>query len=266
MKEKAKSNKILYFIIFLGLLIILAELFLNYQGKSLCTAKSCKIAEDLLLFPKKYLLLIALSYFFLLLIVLKIYAYTSGTFFLGLFFFLLGVGLLGDGIFISRLLLEWKLPCYFCLLIFALMLVLTLSAFLVFRSTYFNSGILFALLMGGLLGEVLAFKITAQPYPNLSQSPKNFILLYAENCKRCEEILKKGDKNTFEKVPFTKVFPLFKVFDLKEVPVLIEKKAGSYEIIWDSKIIEERLFNSSQGVLNGTCGESTSEGGLCVLP
>ncbi|MGC8965408.1 MAG: hypothetical protein ACP5KO_01200 [Caldimicrobium sp.] len=265
MKDKNKRAFLVYLFILLALLLISVELLLNYFGKSLCQAKACEIVSNLLVIPKIYLLILTLAYFILLFILTKAYLYTEGSFFLNLLFFLIITGVSGDGLLLSKLLFEYKLICYFCLAVSLILFLTTLSYLYLFRHIKFNTSSIFFIILGVLFGIFFIFKIATPEPISLFTSKNNLFLIYAEDCPRCKELLSKNNHNQIIPIPYYKVYPLFKIFDFKKVPLLIEKQNHTWIIYASPEDIEAKLFKNKESSMNIPCDKET-QGGLCVLP
>lgn len=265
---KAKRSKPLigiYFLLIIGLLILLLEYILNNFGKTLCTEKGCEIVSTLPILSKSFFLLVGILYFSFLLLLTLIYERTKGSFFLSLLIFFLASGLLAEGVFILRQVLEYQIICSFCFIIFLLVFSLAFLYFIHWRSLTFSIFPLFCLLLGALCGLALSFSLTSANY---TLEGNKYFLIYAQNCPRCKEILEKGSPISFEKISFNKVFPLIKIFQLKTLPILIEKEENTWIIYTSLETIQAKLLTKTNATSsNNTCGrETSSQGGLCELP
>lgn len=265
MKHQNKRALPVYFFILSALLFISGELLLNYYGKSFCETKSCEIVSNLLIIPKTYLLFLAFAYFFSLFLLTKIYLYTEGPLFLNLLLLTIITGFTGDALFLAKLIFEYKLVCYFCLAISFLLFLTVLSYLYLFKGFKFNTVSLFFILLGVLLGNFLALKIATPELVSLTSSKKPFTLVYDKDCPRCKEILSKIDPKGVDSVPLYRLYPLFKIFDLKSVPVLIEKQGSSWIIYSTPEEISAKLLKNNSSLENIPCDNET-QGGLCVLP
>ncbi|MFN4132273.1 MAG: hypothetical protein ACK4GE_04250, partial [Caldimicrobium sp.] len=224
----AKRSKALigiYFFLILGILILLSEYLLNNFGRSLCLEKGCEIVSALPILPKSLFLLIGILYFLILLLLTIIYQTTQGSFFLNFLIFLLASGLSAEFVFLLRQILEYQIICYFCIIIFFLVSILALLYLLYLRSSTFSVFSLFITFLGALIGLSLSFFITSSNY---ILTGSKYFLIYAEDCPRCKEIIEKGSTQNFEKISYNKVFPLIKIFQLKVLPILIEKGENTW--------------------------------------
>ncbi|MEZ0344114.1 MAG: hypothetical protein ABWJ99_04860 [Caldimicrobium sp.] len=265
MKNKNKRALPVYFFILSALLLISAELLLNYFGKSLCQAKTCEIASNLLIIPKIYLLFLALIYFVLLFLLTKIYLYTEGALFLNLLLFAIIAGFSGDILFISKLIFEYQLICYFCVGIFLILFFTILSYLYLFRGFKFNTSILFFIIFGLIFGIIAAYKITTPDLISLNTFSKSQFLIYSQDCPRCKELLSKINPKNTATIPFYQIYPIFKVFDFNTVPILIEKQNSTWIIYTAPEDIEKKLSIKNSHLKEIPCDNET-QGGLCVLP
>ncbi len=265
MKNKNKGALWVYFFIFSALLLISAELLLNHFGKGLCEAKTCEIASHLLIIPKTYLLILAFFYFVLLFLLTKIYLYTEGPLFLNLLFFTIVAGFSADTLFIAKLLLEYQLMCYFCLAIFIILFLTILSYIISFKELKFTVTTLFFIILGLLFGNLIAYKITTPELNYFPKFSKTFFLIYSEDCPRCKDLLSKIDLKNINTIPFHKIYPLIKLFDIKNVPILIEKQNKTWVIYTAPEDIEAKLLMKNSNLSETSC-EREGQGGLCVLP
>lgn len=264
----AKRSKALigiYFFLILGLLILLSEYLLNNFDRTLCAEKGCEIVSALPILPKPLFLLIGILYFLLLLLLTIIYKTTQGSFFLNLLIFLLASGLSAEFVFLLRQIIEYQIICYFCIIIFFLVSILAFLYLLYLRSSIFSVFSLFNSFFGAIIGLSLSFFITSSNY---TLNGNKYFLIYAQDCPRCKEILEKGVSQNFEKISYYKVSPLIKIFQLKVLPILIEKGENTWTIYTSYDTINSKLFINTQGLAsNNTCGNATMpQGGLCEIP
>lgn len=265
MKDKNKRALLVYFFILSALLLISAELFLNYFGKSLCLAKTCEIASNLLIIPKNYLLFLATIYFLLLFLLTKIYLYTEGTLFLNLLLFTIISGFSGDLLFIAKLIFEYQLTCYFCFAIFITLCFTILFYLYLFRDVKFNTLTLFFIIFGLIFGIFITYKITTPESISLNNFSKLQFFIYSDDCPRCKKLLSKIDPKNTATIPFYKIYPLFKIFNFKTVPILIEKQNNIWLIYTTPEDIEEKFSIKKSPLEQIHCNNET-QGGLCVLP
>ncbi|MFN3568455.1 MAG: hypothetical protein ACK4UR_06070 [Caldimicrobium sp.] len=201
----------------------------------------------------------------MLLVFILLFSKTQGSLFLNLILFLLTGGLLSEGVFFLRQFLEYERLCLFCLLIASLLLPISLFFFLTLRTYTFTLSSILISLFGALLGLIISFYLTTEATINLSQN--KVYLIYAEDCPRCKELMAKMSSPETEKLPFYRIYPLFKVFQLKTVPILIEKSESTLTITTSYEEIAKKLLNSNKTQEDIQCkADNLTVGGLCELP
>lgn len=263
-KKKELSLFIINFLIFIALIIFLLEGLLTLYGKSLCANKACEISQFLILIPKTYLLSLAGLYFFSLFLITWLYNSTEGSFFLNLLLFLISAGLMAEGVFIGRLLLDFQLLCYFCLFVAGVLFLISLFYLLFLRRISFNSYTLLSIFIGGLAGIFFAFKVTSQSQNFFNNPEKKYFLIYSQDCSRCTELLSKVKRTDLEEIPLQRAYLLLKFFKISTVPVLIEREEKTWRIYPDLEDMEKKLLNNTSSI-DKKCGNET-QGGVCALP
>lgn len=263
-KKKSSTLFFIYLFIFLTLFILLIEIILNLYGKSLCTARACEITEFLTVIPKRYLLVIAGLYFFSLFLITWIYNSTGGSFFINLLILFLSAGLMAEGVFAGRLLLDYQILCYFCFLIGGLLLLLSLLYLNFFSQIPLKAYTLLCSFIGALAGLFLALKITSLSGDLFGNLEKRYYLIYSDECARCQELLANMHINDIEKIPLQRGFPLLRTLRLSTLPVLLEKEGKTWKIYSDPEDMEKILVGKPLKT-NPRCDNET-EGGICVLP
>lgn len=263
-KKKNLTLLFIYLFIFLTLLIVLIEIILNLYGKSLCTARACEITEFLTIIPKRYLLVIAGLYFFSLFLITWIYNSTEGSFFLNLLILFLSAGLMAEGVFAGRLLLDYQILCYFCFLIGGMLLLISLLYLNFLSQKRFNAFTLLCSFIGALTGLFLALKITSLSGDIFGNQEKRYYLIYSDECARCQALIANTRIKDIEKIPLQRGFPLLRTLRLLTLPVLIEKEGKTWKIYSDPEDMEKILVGKPLPT-NSRCDNET-EGGICVLP
>ncbi|MFN3504703.1 MAG: hypothetical protein ACK4Y7_00640 [Caldimicrobium sp.] len=264
-KKTKTINYLLYIFLFLGLFLISAEYILNLFGKTLCPEKGCEIVSLFALFSKNTFLLIGIAYFLLLLVFIFLYSKTQGSFFLNIIFFLLSGGLASEGIFFLRQYLDYERFCLFCILVASIIFAISFFFFLTLKGNTFKLSSIISQLLGALLGLIVSFYLTTEAKINLSND--RAYLIYAEDCPRCIELMSKRPSQEIEKIPFYKVYPLFRVLNLKSVPLLIEKSETATIITTSYEEIANKLLKRNSTINNNLCEPTNSTlGGLCEIP
>ncbi|MCS7199032.1 MAG: hypothetical protein RMI63_01825 [Caldimicrobium sp.] len=250
--KKRGSFYTLYILILFSLFLVTLELFLTHFDKSLCPSESCEVASLISPIPKNTMLKLGIFFFLSLFLITIIYSKTQGTLFRNLLLFFTGFGLFADTIFVFRLLFEFKVLCYFCIAIAILILLSFISILIIIKKEPLAISSLISFSLSALLGLTFAYYLTSNDYSKIINSTSKGIIIYSEDCIRCQELLKNPLYTTWEKVHVSKVYSLLKALHLNTLPIIIEKR-------------ENQILINSNPLSNATC-EVQSQGGLCVLP
>ncbi|MCS7150229.1 MAG: vitamin K epoxide reductase family protein [Caldimicrobium sp.] len=255
MKKKRKNSLyILLFLLSLTLILILLEYFLSQYDKTLCLDKGCEIARLISPIPKTTLLLIGGLFFTVFLLTTIIYYKTKGSFFKNFLLFLAGSGVFAEAVFISRLLLELKATCYFCISVAILTSLIFIFLLFVIRDDPFGLSSLLSLCFGSIIGFSVAFFLTSLDLDRVLKDTSKGYIIYSENCPRCLEFLKNPLYGDWEKIHLSKVYPLLRALNITTLPVLIERR-------------ENQILINTNPVDNATCQLQIHErGGVCVVP
>jgi uncharacterized membrane protein len=253
-----------YLIFFLGLSFVGLEYVLeNYFKTSICSTSGCSIAKELLLIKKKYLLFLAFVFYALLLILLFLYHKTGKKIFRNLLLYFLTAGLIADAYLISFLYVGAKLSCPFCLGIFVITLLGTISAFLYLKDEFISPLHFLIALFFALLS--LSFGIfVSSSQPIVSKNDKGLILIYSQNCPVCQKVLAISQNLNIplKKVPLNQAFSLVKTLNLKSLPCLLEVKEEKIEIYSNLDEIMQKLNIKK---IEASCGKNEEER-MCVIP
>lgn len=253
--EGSKAYKVYLASLIFGIFLVAIELLLSFTNRSICPSEGCKIAENLLLIPKQYMLIIAIIYFISLLLLGLFYRSSKGQLFKFLLLIFIGVGFTGDWFLVFKLIWEYNVKCYFCLTIAGLVTATAFSGvYMLSRDRVSYPGLL-NLLLGSLLGLLGAFVITTPPADRLDTIGEKTLIVYAKGCSRCEELLQDPNFRNLPKIPVASVYSFLKIVGIDSLPVIIEKREEDVRIFVPK---EKRLEESS-------C-QPLPQGGLCVLP
>lgn len=226
MAKKKNFLFLVYFLIFLEILLILSEFFLNLKGITLCQSSGCKILPYFTKIDKKYFLFIGLLYFLGLLIFFYLYNQTRGNLFRLILLSFLGGGFSAELTFSFRQLIEIDLLCSFCLIVAFLFFLIFIFSFSFIVSPFFLSEMFF-FIGGTLTGFVFSFYLTTIDLTPLINSEKNFSLIYSENCPYCKEVIEnfKNQNQTLNLIKISSAYPLIKKLNFNQVPILIHQKS-----------------------------------------
>lgn len=257
MKEfRSRPFRLYLLSVLAGFFLVAIELLLNLFNRSICPTKGCKIAENLLLISKNHLLIIALLYFVFLFLLSVLYSSSRGQLFKLTVLFLIGLGFMGDGFLVLKLLGEYRVKCIFCLLIGGLLIVITLSGIIALSHEKLSYHALISLILGSLTGLTGAFFISTPLFEKSRLDERGALIVYAQGCLKCEELLKDPNYAKLPRVPVSGIYPFLKVVGVETLPIVIEKKEGKICILEPrEKFLEET-----------SCPTTTTQGGLCVIP
>jgi hypothetical protein len=187
--RKLAYGKIFLTLSSLAAVFVLAEIVMQSFGKSICQTEGCKVVAQHVRYGDISILLIGLVTFFLLagLSYLELYPKKAGA---GTFInLILIVSLACEGFFTGYQAFSIHTPCLYCLIIFALMVILGILRLLAGQQE----------VIAGFLSLAAVFSMLYLVLPagvpvNLPADDR-FILFFSKECKHCAEVIQKLDEN-----------------------------------------------------------------------
>ncbi len=218
------KEQLLFFIYISGLMLVSAELLLNFLGSSFCFTEGCRVVESFVRGGDLTLLLIGMVVFGSLIIVYKLgqkgrVYFVSDT-------LILFIALTVEGYLVGFQFFVLKQFCVFCLTVFALLATaMLLKAFSGSRLAIYAFANFFAVFIATYL-----VGIQLETLPN-----SKYVLIYSKFCPHCKEVLQYCEQKDIEidKVEISKAIPVMRALNIKQVPVLIcqENDSKNKEIV-----------------------------------
>ncbi len=220
---------------------LLGEIFLNLKGRALCELESCLLVSALAHLSHLQMVLLGLAFFLILVFLSLWYQRTrTGS---ALLVLTAGLGLGGEAVFLLRQAFDYKVWCPFCLVVAVGVLGASLGILFIFRRWSWS-------FLGFWVGLVPAFLLTsltlvplekvARPAFPERDPPKNYFLVYSENCPHCHEVLdfcRNLPGFNLYLCPKDQAWGLLRSLDLKGIPVLVVKEKKGIKVYQGSQTI-----------------------------
>ncbi|NPB10064.1 MAG: hypothetical protein GXO17_06880 [Thermodesulfobacteria bacterium] len=223
-----------------GFLYCGAEAVLSFFGRTLCHAETCAIVESFSRLSRQEMAALA-ALFFLFQTIGAFSLWWAGGPFLRPLIFTSAMALGAEAVFLGRQFVDYQLHCPFCL---------TVAAFVVSSSALVLLSCKRLAVFGAVAGMVLALLLTPLSIEPLSRaavkhihrgSPtESFILIYAEDCPHCHEVLsfcEKMEDIDLLLCPKEKAFAFLRMLDIPGVPVMVVNKNGEKRVLVGSGLI-----------------------------
>jgi glutaredoxin len=215
--RKHAYGKIFLALSLLATIFVLAEIIMQSFGKSICQTEGCKVVALHVRYGDISILLIGLVTFFLLALLsyLELYSNKTGT---GSFINLIViVSLACEGFFTGYQVFSIHTPCLYCLIIFALMVVLGIIRLLAGNQEVI-AGFLSLTAVFSMFYLVLPSGVTVDLPAN-----DRFILFFSKDCKHCAEVIQKLDdkKIMVQHLDVTEYSAFLKSMGIDTVPTLM---------------------------------------------
>ncbi|NPA49674.1 MAG: hypothetical protein GXO20_06795 [Thermodesulfobacteria bacterium] len=224
----------------LGFIYCFTEVILSSFGKSLCHSDTCQIVESFSLLPRP-LLAAGAAFYFLLQGILAYRVFRKGSRSIKFLVFLAAIALGVECILVGRQFIDYRIHCPFCLTV-ALFTIISASLVLLLSKRL--------AVFGTVLGIVLALILTPISLTPLSEAAikriyrgnpaGKMILIYAENCPHCHEVLSFCNQMSDIDLllcPKERALAFLRTLDIQGVPVLVVDKNGEKEVLIGSKVI-----------------------------
>ncbi|MEM4066285.1 MAG: glutaredoxin domain-containing protein [Candidatus Micrarchaeaceae archaeon] len=213
----------------IGFIYTILEFLLLTNNSSICYSQGCKLAGHFASIGESSLVL-AGSFYFILLAVAIYERFASK--------FLLTIGLIAEGYFLSFQLFVMHTICYFCLGVFIIILIISLCQLLDKRfpiRNYFY-----------FLTVLAAVFLVHAPYADFSQNGN--YLLYSPTCPHCHQTINYLQKqNVPVKLANADKYQAFlNSFGINQIPCLIVKNNDQTRIIVGENNIENYFSNIKQ--------------------
>ncbi len=237
------NQKLFSILSFSGIILIFAELSLNLLGTRLCETEGCELVSKQVRFGDWVILLLGLIIFVTIFLThrlslkhaekneakRKIYDEINN--------YVIIIALACEGFFTGYQAFRLFMPCYFCLIVFMIILLLAIVKLLMG-----NKEILAG--FGALTGVFLLFYLVLPVSSPVEVPKESVVLFYSENCKHCRELMKElEDKHII--IPHIRVDDssgLLKNLGITQVPVLFVNLPGEKRFLIGKVNIKNYLF------------------------
>ena len=266
LKSEMLDRKHAYGKIFLALsslatIFVLAEIVMQSFGKSICQTEGCKVVALHVRYGDISILLIGLVTFFLLAVLsyLELYLKKTGT---GSFINLvLIVSLACEGFFTGYQAFSIHTPCLYCLIIFALMVLLGIIRLLAGQQE----------VIAGFLSLAAVFSmfylVLPAGVPVDLPASDHFILFFSKDCKYCAEVIQNFDekKITVKHLDVTEYSAFLKSMGIDTVPTLMVN-APTQKLFITGKDAILRYLVSCEPPQKPNDGEKTKKDASSAVP
>ncbi|MCX7770321.1 MAG: hypothetical protein N2202_04470 [Proteobacteria bacterium] len=237
-------NKLFVFFSVAGILLISVELILNFFGKKLCETEGCELVAKQVRYGDWVILILGIFTFFALLITFILYLKKNkegkgekANFYNSLCSYILIISLASEGFFTGYQAFRLFVPCYFCLIVFTLIVILSLLK-LMMGAKEMVAG------FGAFFGVFMLFYLVL-PVDTIGKLPEEkLVIFYSENCKHCKELMKELEEKKIE-IPHILIDdnPNFlKNVGIDKVPVLFINLPGEKRFLVGLTNIRAYLF------------------------
>ena len=187
--RKHAYGKIFLALSSLATIFVLAEIVMQSFGKSICQTEGCKVVAQHVRYGDISILLIGLGTFLLLAVLsyLELYSKKAGA---GSFINpVLIVSLACEGFFTGYQAFSIHTPCLYCLIIFALMVLLGIIRLLAGQQEVIAGFLSLAAVF------TMFYLVLPAGVPVDLPANDRFILFFSKDCKHCAEVIRKLDEN-----------------------------------------------------------------------
>jgi glutaredoxin len=237
------KERLFSIISFLAIVLIITELSLNLVGTRLCETEGCELVAKQVRFGDWVILLLGLLIFLTIFLThrlslkyvekdeikRKIYNEINN--------YVIIIALACEGFFSGYQAFRLFMPCYFCLIVFGIIVLLAIVKLLMGNREMLAG-------FGALIGVFLLFYIVL-PVSSPVEVPKEPVtLFYSENCKHCRELIKELEEKhiTINHILVDNNPFFLKNVGITQVPVLFLNLQGEKRFIIGKVNIKNYLF------------------------
>lgn len=186
--RKQSFNKIFLAVSSLATIFVLAEIIMQFFGKSICQTEGCKVVAQHVRYGDLSILFIGIVTFSLLAILSYLHLYLNKEGLDPLINLILIVSLACEGFFSGYQAFSIHIPCVLCLIILGIMVTLGILRLLAGETG----------LIAGFVSLIAVFSMFYLVLPATSSvslpADDRFILFYAKDCRHCAEVMKALDE------------------------------------------------------------------------
>ncbi len=236
------ANKLFFSVSIIGTVFVLAEMLLQFSGKSLCAAVGCKMVAQHARFGDGSILLMGLLLFSALSMFSFLSTYRSKPAFEKYVNFVLIVSLACEGFFTGYQAFRLYTPCLFCLAIFGLLLALSLLRLI--------SGAKEIIAGYAAMAAIFSLFYLVLPAESTVRIPEHeqLVLFYSKGCNYCAEVMTsiEASKMPVDHVLVGEYAGLLKSLGIEHVPALYVNKSNEKIFLIGKDSIERYLFPRAQ--------------------
>jgi glutaredoxin-related protein/uncharacterized membrane protein len=220
-----------------GILLCGTELWLQLHGQSICGSAGCELVAEQARFGEISILVLGLALFALLAGAAAFSWFRTSPVADQVISTVLIVSLASEGFLAGYQAFAIRAPCYFCLTVFALLVVLALLRFCAGRPEVAYG---FAAMVA-----VLSFQYLIMPArPALALPSERLILFYSDACPHCVEIRKEFEERKIvaAHVPVAQYAALLKELGVAGIPTLLVNDSSRKVFLTGTDAIRQFLF------------------------
>ncbi len=241
-ERKQAYNKIFFGVSSLATIFVLAEIIMQFFGKSICQTEGCKVVAQHVRYGDLSILFIGIVTFSLLAILSFLHLYLNKKGLDPLINLILIVSLACEGFFTGYQAFAIHIPCVLCLIILGIMVTLGILRLLAGET---------ALLAGFLsLAAVFSMFYLVLPATTTVVLPEHdrLILFYSKECKYCAEIIREFEENKMpvKHLEVNGYAAYLKSMGIEHVPTLFVNSQYQKIFITGNDAIRRYLFTCSE--------------------
>ena len=221
---------------FLLLVYIAIETYLKAKGIEACSTTGCKLAGALLKFDSTYLNYLGMLGAFSLVIL----ALLRGEFFNKLYIVVVSAMVIFESLLIASQININPEPCIFCLGVYTFLLLTLLVA----------SPKVFTFSLPAIAAVFVAFSFLSIPKNKSLIKEDGLYLISSKTCPHCKKtkafLDKEGIKYKVIKAQDTNAWYFAKSLNIKQIPIAIDAKSGTFNITVGDKAIIEKFSKNKQ--------------------
>lgn len=237
MKPRRTPDLVFLALACVGVLLCGAEIWLRFQGKSICGTEGCRLVAEQARFGEISILLMGLALFAALAAAGAFSSLRGSAFADQVVSTVLIVSLACEGFLTGYQAFSIRAPCYFCLIVCGLLIALGLVRLW--------AGQLEVLYGFAAMAAVLSFQYLIMPTrPALALPSERLVLFYSDQCPHCVEIRKELEEKKIVAghVPVAQYVGLLKDLRIEGIPTLLVNDPSRKLLLTGADTIRQFLF------------------------
>jgi len=239
---KQSYNKIFFGVSSLATIFVLAEIIMQFFGKSICQTEGCKVVAQHVRYGDLSILFIGIVTFSLLAILSFLHLYLNKKGLDPLINLILIVSLACEGFFTGYQAFAIHTPCVLCLIILGIMVILGILRLLAGETALIAGFVSLAAVFGMFYLVLPATTTVALPEHD------RLILFYGKECKHCAEIMREFEENKMpvKHLEVNGYAAYLKSMGIEHVPTLFVNSQYQKIFITGNDAIRRYLFTCSE--------------------